>query len=88
LSLAPKVEPQPAPKEDLHPLDTYNVQVLQSRLLKAEMELDNLKSEVREIVGRTWEAAVERNEDEMASEALGFETKHPDKETFIDGVLK
>jgi hypothetical protein len=46
------------------------------------------ESEVREIVGRTWEAAVERNEDEMASEALGFETKHPDKETFINGLLK
>jgi hypothetical protein len=46
------------------------------------------ESEVREIVGRTWEAAKERTLDDVYCNLYEEPITHPDKETFIDGVLK
>jgi hypothetical protein len=102
-ALAPKVEPQPAPKEEgkigywifkgdeinsflvaiLRQLSTEQMTVLRDALNERTPNKLRTESEVREIVGRTWEAA-ERWEIYRNTPKIN---PHPDKETFINGLF-
>jgi hypothetical protein len=81
--------------ENKHPL-TWMLRNQTGASIEEVIELVSwlLENPVREIVGRTWEAAIKwewvenRNQERVDEGSTHWVNPCPDKETFINGVLK